>query len=147
MLLNTNGKRNAWAVRQVNAERIGIARGQIACIHVEVPHPTREGEGNVGNGRVASFVDLVDGAPNLARHSKLATLGIIQKDRIRIGNGLASGIAHSELDRDCASTFSLVNAAAVTVNRRQDNASRVRSAASAITDREVRPVIRDRIVA
>jgi hypothetical protein len=66
LLLNTNGKRNAWAVRQVNAERIGIARGQIACIHVEVPHPTREGEGNVGNGRIASFVDLVDRAPNLA---------------------------------------------------------------------------------
>src|SRR5438874_4047846 len=84
LLLHTDRKHDAWAKSQVNAERIGIARGQIAGVHIKVPLSTSKGEGNVRNSGLARFVHLLNRAPYLTRHGQLAALGIIEKHRIRV---------------------------------------------------------------
>ena len=110
-LLRTYRKHDTWPKSQVDAERVGIARSQIAGIHVKVPLPTSKGEGNVRNSGITRFVHLFNRAANLTRHGQLAALGIIEEALRPDRDWLTIGVAHLELHWDGAARLALVNAA------------------------------------
>src|SRR5262249_21922549 len=77
MLLHTDGKRDPWAVGQVNAKRIGVARGQVGSGHVKVPLRTIKSERNVRNNGFAAFIYVINRTPHSTCHGQFATLWII----------------------------------------------------------------------
>ena len=113
LLLHTNREHDAWASRQVDAERVGIARGQIAGGHVEVPLPTGKGEGNVRNSRSRLLRSRFQSCPALLPSWLTDRLGDNCETPHTDWRSAAICVAHGELHRDRASTLSLVNAAAV----------------------------------
>ena len=113
---------------------------------LKMPLPTSKGEGNVRNSRSTPVSFTFSTVPRMSSHGQLTALGIIEKHRIRVGDRISIRVAHGELHRDSAATLPLVNAAAVRVDRRQDNASRIRPSASAIADRKLPIHVTDDVV-
>src|SRR5882724_2055125 len=105
------------AVLKGDLERVGVTRVQIGGGHVPLPVATGIGERTAGNIVGIHFVHAVNRAPHAAQHGyRTATSG--RKDRIRVGDGVAGGVAHHELYWDGAASFALVNAATVGVDWR-----------------------------
>ena len=105
------------AVLKSDLERVGVTRLQIGGGHVPLPVATGIGERTAGNIRGIQFVHAVNRAPHATQHGyRTATSG--RKDRIRIGDGVAGGVANLELYWDGAATLALVNAATVGIDWR-----------------------------
>ena len=112
-------------------ERVGVTRIEIGSDQVKLPVITNLVEGNVGNIRNARFVHVVNRAPHAGQHGYRTTTSV-EEYRVRIGDEVAVGVAHRELYRNGAPALALEHAAAVVVDRRKDNASRLRPNADPI---------------
>ena len=121
-------------------ERVGVTRIEIGSDQVKLPVITNLVEGNVGNICNARFVHVVNRAPHAGQRGDGTTTSV-EKDRVRVGDEVSAGVAHLELYRNGATTLALEHAAAVVVDRRQDNASRLRPDADPIADGVVHSAI------
>src|SRR5437899_8685366 len=126
-----------WRVRQVDAERVGGTRRQVAGGHVEDPLVTGEAEGNVRDIIEPAFVDVVNRTPHRAQHSQRGTGG--REDCRRAGDGISVRIAYPELHWDRAAALAREHATAVAVDWLQNDAARCRPTAGPIRNLQ-RPV-------
>src|SRR5438309_1135630 len=119
-LFHTDLKGDAGGIiGEVDSERVGGSRCQVRGRHVEYPLATAISEASVRNGVDSNFVDGVNRTAHRAQHGyRGAAVG--PKDRCRVGDGIAEGIAHLELHRNRAATLPLIHAGAVAVNGRQN---------------------------
>src|SRR6266480_2551968 len=83
------------AIFQIDTECVGVTRLKVAGGHVEHPHATGVAEGSVWNIVILAFVRVRNLAPHRAKHRQLAAGA--RKDHIRVGDGVAVGVAHREL--------------------------------------------------
>src|SRR6266480_5719716 len=141
-LLDADYKRDA-AVLEVDAERVGAWRLQVAGGHVEDPHATGVAEGNIWDIIDAGFIYLGNRATHRVYRGYRA--GAVPKHHHWIGDGVAVGVAHSELHRNSAAGAGEYTAS-VGVDRLQNDTSRVRATACAVADGELGPVVDDGIV-
>ena len=119
------------AISQDDMERVSVARLQIGGVHVELPMATALGETSTRDIGSSMFVHVINRAPpNACQCYPAATAA--GKDHIRVGDSVAIGVSHLELHRDRAAGLALVNARAICIDRRQNNATRFRSSAGAI---------------
>ena len=109
-----------------------MTRLEIVGRHVELPMVPGSAEGSIRNIRTVDFVYRLNLAAHIAQHGQLAVSA--SKYRIRVGDGVAIRVADGELHRDGTSALPLIDAGAVTVDWRQDNASG-RPGAEAVTNR------------
>src|SRR5438094_7212399 len=124
------------AVPEVDTERVSGVLLQVAGGHVEHPHATGITEGNVRNIVIPTFVHRLKLSAHRTQHSQCTARA--RKHHIRVRDGVAVRIAHSELHRNSpAGTWKY--ATAVRVDWLQDNAARVRTGARAIRNRQ-RPI-------
>ena len=105
------------AVLEIDLERVGITRVQVGGDQVKLPVVTNLVEGNVGNIRSTHFVHIVHRAPHAGQRG-YRTATPVEKDRVRVGDGIAIGVAHGELNWNRAATLRFVDAATVRIDRR-----------------------------
>src|SRR6266496_3221282 len=130
-LLRTGRKLDVAAVLQVDSERVGRVLRQVTGGHVEDPDAIAPAEGTVRDIGVSSFVHVVNRAPHRVNQGYRTVAG--RKHCARIGaDRVAVRVADGELHRNGAAEPP--HAAAVTVDWRQDNASRVRPSAGTVAD-------------
>src|SRR6266513_2062331 len=102
-LLDSDLKRDALTVRQVDAEPISVTRLQVARGHVEYPNPTAIAEGNVRNVVKCTFVRVWNLAADCTQHSQCASGP--RENGIRIEDWIAIRITQRELHRDRAASL------------------------------------------
>src|SRR5437016_8979090 len=130
-LLRAGRKVDEVAILQGDAVLVGGVLLQVGGGHVEYPEATAPAERTVRDIVVSSFIYVVNRAPHRVNQSYRAVAA--RKHRSRIGDRLAISAAHSELHWNSAAD--LPDAAAVSVDWRQNDASRVRPGAGAISNR------------
>ena len=84
---------------KIDLESIGVTGVQIGGDEVKLPVVTNVVEGNVGNVVSVHCVHVVHGAPHASQHGD-RTATAVEKDRVRVGDGVAVGIAGFELHRN-----------------------------------------------
>lgn len=97
---------------EIDLERVGVTRVQVGGDEVKLPVVTNKVEGNVGNIRSAVCDHVVHRAPH-AGQLGYRTATSVEKDRVRVGDGVAVGVAHRELHRDGPVAIALEHAATV----------------------------------
>jgi len=102
---------------KIDLERVGVTRVQVGGDEVKLPVVTNIVEGNIGNIRSAHFVHAVHRPPHAGQRG-YRTATPVEKDRVRVGDVVAVGVAHRELHRDGAAALALEHAAAVVVDWR-----------------------------
>jgi len=102
---------------KIDLERVGVTRVQVAGDEVKLPVVTNKVEGNVGNIRSAVCVHVVHRATHASQRG-YRTAAPVEKDRVRVGDGVAVGVAHRELHRDGPVAIALEHTAAVGVDWR-----------------------------
>src|SRR6266849_6939485 len=102
---------------EIDLERVGVTRVQVGGDQVKLPVVTNIVEGNVRNIRIAHFVHVVHRAPHAGQRG-YRTAAPVEKDRVRVEDGVAAGVAHGELHRDGAAALAFVDAATVRIDRR-----------------------------
>jgi len=102
---------------KIDLKRVGVTRVQVGGDEVKLPVVTNKVEGNVGNIRSADFVHVVHRAPHAGQHG-YRTATPAGKDRVRVGDGVAVGVAHGELNWNRAATLPFVDAATVRIDWR-----------------------------
>ena len=105
------------AVLKIDLERVGVTRVQVGGDEVKLPVVTNKVEGDVGNIRSGHFVNVVHRAPHAGQRG-YRTATSVGKDRVRVEDGVAVGVAHGELHRDGAAALTLEHTAAVIVDWR-----------------------------
>ncbi len=105
------------AVLKIDLERVGVTRGQVGGDHVKLPVVTNIVEGDVGNIRSGHRVHVVHRAPHAGQCGN-RTATPVGKDRARVGDEVAVGVAHVELNWNRAATLRFVDAATVRIDRR-----------------------------
>ena len=100
---------------KIDLERVGETRVQVLGDEVKLPVVTNKVEGNVGNIRSAVCVHVVHRAPRAGQHG-YRTATSVEKGRVRIGDGVAVGVAHRELHWDGPVVVALEHTAAVGVD-------------------------------
>ena len=116
---------------KIDLERVGVTRVQVGSDEIKLPVVTNIVEGNVGNIRSGGLVHVVHRAPHAGQHGYRTTTPV-GKNRVRIGDGVAVGVAHRELHWDGPAVIGPEHTATVIVDWRQNNASRVHPNACAI---------------
>src|SRR6266481_877093 len=97
------------SISQINPERVSVSGVEIVRGHVEDPLLAVPTEGNVGNISNSIFVDYCNCAANSAQH-RYRTSGCAGEHYRGIRDGSARSVANSELHRDRAATFPVVDA-------------------------------------
>src|SRR4029450_12479027 len=119
------------AVLKIDLEPIGVTRVQVGGDEVKLPVVSTIVEGNVGNIVSAAYIRAVRGASHAGQHG-YRTAPPVLKDRVWVGDGVAVGVAHRELHRNGPAVIGPEHTAAVGINRRQNDVTRVRPNACAI---------------
>ena len=105
------------ALPKIDLERVGVTRVQVGCDQIKLPVATNLVEGDVRNVRSAHRVHIVHRAPHASQRG-YRTATSVDKNRVRIGDEVAVGVAHRELHRDSAAALALIHTAAVRVDWR-----------------------------
>src|SRR2546421_3678347 len=114
-LLHGDGELDV-AVLEIDLERVGVTRLQVGGDEIKLPVVTNKVEGNVGNIVNAGFVHVVHRALHAGQHG-YRTATSVEKDRVRVQDGVAVGVAHGELNWNRAATLPFVDAATVRIDR------------------------------
>ena len=84
---------------KIDLERVGVTRVQVGGDEVKLPVVTNIVEGNVGNIVSLHCVHVVHRAAHAGQRG-YRTATPVEKDRVRVGDGVAVRIAHLELNGD-----------------------------------------------
>src|SRR5262249_21283091 len=133
-------------IRQIDPECVRVTCRKVASRHIEDPDATAIAEGNVGNiDGITDFIYVGNRATHGAEHGQLTASA--RKYSRRVGDGVPERVAYCELHWDGAAPFAGVNAGAVTIDRLQNHAARIRTAAGAVANRKLPIHVMDIVVA
>lgn len=119
---------------KIDLERVGVTRVQVGGDEIKLPVATNIVKGNVGNIVSSALVYVIHRAPHASQHG-YRTATPVGKNGVRVGDRVAVGVAHRELHRDSPAVVGPEHTAAVVVDWRQNDASRVLPNACAIRNR------------